>query len=415
MASKVPEVRFKGFNGEWEEKSLGTVANLGSSKRIHRDEYVESGIPFFRGSEISKLGKASNLKDILFISEENYAEIKEKYGVPQIGDILITAVGTLANSFLISDETPFYFKDGNLIWLSNIETDSQYLSVYISDGIGKSKILESAAGSNQKALTMVKLQKVMVPVPRPVEQTLIGNFFKKLDERIVIQRQELEALKSTKQGFLQKIFPAEGESVPQLRFPGFSGEWEEKMLGDIGETFSGLSGKSKEDFGHGEAKYITYMNIFSNTIASIDGTEQIEIDDRQNQVEYGDVFFTTSSETPEEVGMSSIWLEKDEAHIYLNSFCIGYRPHIEIMPYYLAFLLRSPSIRKKFIILAQGISRYNISKKRVMDLSIPIPSIEEQTLIGNFFKNLDDTIAQHNQELDALEQTKKAFLQKMFV
>lgn len=182
----------------------------------------------------------------------------------------------------------------------------------------------------------------------------------------------------------------------------------------MGKTFSGLSGKKKEDFGHGNARFVTYMNVFNNTIASPKLLETVELDNKQHKIEFGDVFFTTSSETPEEVGMSSIWLDNLE-NVYLNSFCFGYRTNIEISPYYLAFVLRSPNIRKRFMVLAQGISRYNISKNKVMDISIPIPDIDEQQKIGMVFKQLDSLITLHQRELDDLKVLKKTLLSKMFV
>src|SRR5690554_7731481 len=121
----------------------------------------------------------------------------------------------------------------------------------------------------------------------------------------------------------------EKKNIPEIRFKGFDAEWVEKRLGDIGNTFSGLSGKTKADFGHGNGRYITYMNVFSNPIASKEILESIEVDNTQNEVQFGDVIFTTSSETPEEVGMSSVWLGNRQ-DTYLNSFCFGYRPLIKI-------------------------------------------------------------------------------------
>ena len=137
-------------------------------------------------------------------------------------------------------------------------------------------------------------------------------------------------------------------------------DWEQRKLGEIGQTYTGLSGKTKDDFGHGQARFVTYMNVFSNPISSPEMTEPIEIDPKQNEVEVGDVFFTTSSETPEEVGMSSVLLEK-QGTTYLNSFCFGFRPSEKIDHHYLAYMLRSEAVREKIILLAQGISRYNIS------------------------------------------------------
>jgi len=168
-------------------------------------------------------------------------------------------------------------------------------------------------------------------------------------------------------------------------------------LGECGETFTGLSGKTKDDFGHGDARFVTYMNVFSNPIADKEKVEAVEIDKSQNCVQYGDVFFTTFSETPEEVGMSCVWLENTE-NTYLNSFCFGYRPTINIDPYFMAYVLRSETVRKKIVFLAQGISRYNISKNKVMEIEIPLPSIKEQQLLGKYFDNLDNLITLHQRE-----------------
>ncbi|WP_367304591.1 restriction endonuclease subunit S [Lentilactobacillus parabuchneri] len=200
---------------------------------------------------------------------------------------------------------------------------------------------------------------------------------------------------------------------PQLRFKGFIDPWEQRKLGKMGYTFTGLSGKTKEDFGHGNAKFVTYMNVFSSPVSNSEMVENVEVDSKQHQVEYGDVFFTTSSETPQEVGMSSVWLETAE-NIYLNSFCFGYHPMVEFDPYYLAFMLRSPVIRKKFMLLAQGISRYNISKNKVMEMLVPVPEIVEQQKIGSFFKQLDDTITLHQRKLAKLKELNQGYLQKLF-
>ena len=184
---------------------------------------------------------------------------------------------------------------------------------------------------------------------------------------------------------------------PRCFLGSFDFSWEQRKLGDVGETYTGLSGKTKADFGHGQARFITYMNVFSNPISNPEMTEPIEIDPKQNEVEVGDVFFTTSSETPEEVGMSSVLLEK-RGKIYLNSFCFGFRPTEKIDSYYLAYMLRSESAREKIILLAQGISRYNISKNKVMEIAVSLPSLDEQKLIGQYFRQLDNLITLHQRK-----------------
>ena len=201
--------------------------------------------------------------------------------------------------------------------------------------------------------------------------------------------------------------------IPSIRFRGFEDAWEQRKLGEMGQTYTGLSGKTKDDFGHGQARFVTYMNVFSNPISNPEMTEPIEIDPKQNEVEVGDVFFTTSSETPEEVGMSSILLEK-RGKTYLNSFCFGFRPSEKIDSYYLAYMLRSESTRAKIILLAQGISRYNISKNKVMEIAVSLPSLDEQKMIGQYFSQLDYLITLHQRKFEKLTNVKKSMLEKMF-
>lgn len=253
-----------------------------------------------------------------------------------------------------------------------------------------------------------------IPIPHTEEQEIIGKCLSNLDNLITLHQHECDLLDEFKQTCLQKMFPKKGSNVPEIRFTGFSDDWEHRKLGEMGTTYTGLSGKSKSDFGHGDGNYVTYMNVFLNPVANSKTVEPIEIDMKQNEVKFGDVFFTTSSETPEEVGMSSIWLGNSE-NTYLNSFCFGYRLTERLDPFYLAYMLRSFPIRKRIVLLAQGISRYNVSKNKMMEIRVPVPKLEEQQQIGMYFYNLDCLITLHRHELEELQNIKKTMLEKMFV
>ena len=205
-----------------------------------------------------------------------------------------------------------------------------------------------------------------------------------------------------------------------MRFPEFTEEWKNTSLGKIGKTFNGLTGKSGSDFGQG-FPYITYKSIFDNSKIDISRVEYVEITDierkkeTQNKVQYGDVFFTTSSETPDEVGMSSVLLDEIK-DCYLNSFCFGYRLNSlsKTVPEYMRFYLRSQTIRKKMFVLAQGSTRFNISKSKVMGMSINIPEIEEQRKIANLLTLLDDRIATQNKIIERLETLIKGIRNEIF-
>ena len=206
---------------------------------------------------------------------------------------------------------------------------------------------------------------------------------------------------------------AEKQNTPEIRFEGFTDPWEQRKLGNCGTTYGGLTGKTKEDFGHGNARFIPYTNVFDNPLTDTKRLEAVEIDSSQNQVAYGDAFFTVSSETPDEVGMSSVWLA-DQEDVYLNSFCFGYRQDSTFDPHYLAYMLRSRSVRPNLTLLAQGISRFNISKNKVMELSVPVPSAVEQEQLGQYFTKLDSLITLHQRKYDKLCTVKKSMLDKMF-
>ena len=198
-------------------------------------------------------------------------------------------------------------------------------------------------------------------------------------------------------------------NVPALRFPEFTGEWRRITLGEIGDTFNGLTGKSGSDFGHG-SPYITYKSIFDNAKIDLSRVEYVEITDAerknktQNEVQYGDVFFTTSSETPNEVGMSSVLLDNVK-DCYLNSFCFGYRLKSlkATLPEYMRFYLRQQTIRKKMYVLAQGSTRFNISKGEVMGISVMIPPVEEQNKIAAFLALIEERFATQNKIIEKYE------------
>ncbi len=413
-----PAIRFKGFSEEWKERKFGDVGSVAMCKRIFKEQTSDEGnVPFY------KIGTFGSEPDA-FISRKLFDEYKTKYPYPNKGDILISASGSIGRTveFAGKDE---YFQDSNIVWLKHgNEIDNCFLKILYS-------VVEwSCEGSTIKRLYNDNFLKTEFMLPERAEQQKIGTYFRGLDRLIALQKRKLEKLAGVKKSMLQKMFPParlpdrqarqsgrqaeNAPAVPQIRFKGFTEPWEQRKLGEIGTTYTGLSGKTAEDFGHGEAKFLPYLNIFNNPIADTSFLESIEIDNSQNQIQYGDVFFTTSSETPEEVGMSSVWLGKS-ANIYLNSFCFGFRPTIEFNPYYLGYLLRSDTFRKPITILAQGISRFNISKTKVMEIEIPLPCIAEQQKIGAYFSSLDRLIALHRRKLEKLQNLKKACLEKMFV
>ncbi|MDO4764385.1 MAG: restriction endonuclease subunit S, partial [Flavobacteriaceae bacterium] len=207
--------------------------------------------------------------------------------------------------------------------------------------------------------------------------------------------------------------------LPKLRFPEFkdSGEWEEKKISDLGHTINGLTGKNGEDFGAGKP-YVTYKQVFDNSIIDFKkcGKVQIGKNENQNSLQMGDVLFTTSSETPNEVGFASVLINYPKEETYLNSFCFALRPFdIEkTQPQFFRYLFYSPIYRKSVTAIAQGSTRYNLSKGAFLELQVPIPNPKEQQKIAACLSSLDELISAHSQKLELLKTHKKGLMQNLF-
>ena len=178
-------------------------------------------------------------------------------------------------------------------------------------------------------------------------------------------------------------------------------EW--KKIKDIGDFYGGLSGKSKEDFSDGNAKFVTYMNVFKNEKLNTDISETVKVgkNEKQNKVQYSDVLFTGSSETPDECGMSSVVCHQPKEDVYLNSFCFGLRWKDEGMfnPVFLSHFLRSSRMRKAIARTANGVTRFNVSKKLFANIEIPIIAKEEQKRIGEELDTFTSLISKLDEEI----------------
>lgn len=192
---------------------------------------------------------------------------------------------------------------------------------------------------------------------------------------------------------------------------------EYKKIGEIGVLFGGLTGKSKEDFKNGNAKFITYRNIYSNPSLDLNIKDKVRIldDEKQHIVRYGDILFTGSSETPDECGMSSVVTVQTNEDLYLNSFCFGLRLHNldEFNLHFFKHLLRSDEVRGQIKQTASGVTRYNISKKRFVNICIPVPPIEVQTEIAEILDRFAEYTAELQAELQARQEQYEYYRNKL--
>lgn len=411
----VPKRRFKEYKDAdaWEQRKLSEVCNAFEYGLNAAATTYDGKNKYLRITDIDDSSHRFNYDDLT--SPDTDINLAYNYRLDE-GDILFARTGASVG------KTYLYHHFDGLVYFAGFLIRAKIKPEYNAEFIFQNTLTDEygefiriiSQRSGQPGVNAQEYGEYTFYAPKEAEQRRIGAYFKSLDNLITLHQRKLSKLRDLKSAMLSEMFPQNGQNVPIRRFSGFTDAWEQRKLGEVGNTYTGLSGKTKEDFGHGDGQFITYMNVFGNSVSSSEMIEPVEIDDRQSKVLSGDVLFTTSSETPEEVGMSSVWLENSE-NTYLNSFCFGYRPIIPFDPYYLAYMLRSSSMRKKITYLAQGISRYNISKNKMMDITIPVPTMTEQQQLGDYFRSLDNLITLHQRKVEKLENIKKAYLNELFV
>jgi len=398
-----PKLRFSEFDGEWKIQKLREFATTysGGTPTSSNKSYYKGDIPFIKSGEI-----AANVTSQCVNQEAlNNSSAKRVHK----GDILYALYGATSGQVAIS-KLEGAINQAVLCIRTGINTYFLYSSLINS----KNKILKTYLQGGQGNLSAEIIKELQFAIPNEKEQDKIADFMLDLDEKIAKLDEYVELLKKYKKCITQQIFEKKidfknkkGGSFPQ---------WKEMELSGIGTTYSGLVGKTGADFGSG-FRYITYKQIFDQSKVDIARSAFVRIGDseKQNKVQTGDIFFTISSETPDEVGLSSVLMD-NVADTYLNSFCFGFRPDQRIL--YSAFaqyLFRSRQFRINAIRLAQGSTRYNISKAALMKTFVMIPSIEEQQVIADFLNEIDLKIVSYETILMKTCILKKTLLRQMLI
>ena len=236
---------------KWGKVKVGDCCEVTSSKRIFFSEYVDSGVPFYRSKEIIESSNGQAISEPLFISQEKYDEIKNHFGVPQPGDMLLTSVGTIGVPYIVREKDYFYFKDGNLTWFRNFsdELDSKYLYFWVKSSEGQSVLNNTTSGSSQKALTIASLKGLEIPCPPAPVQKRIVEILAGYDDLIENNQKQIKLLEETAQRLYKEWFI-------DLRFPGHEitpivdgvpEGWNRGILGDIVTETGEKVSKEKRD------------------------------------------------------------------------------------------------------------------------------------------------------------------------
>ena len=396
----VPNLRFPEFQGEWEKcelKELSTEIGDG----IHATPiYDDNGTYYFvNGNNISEHGITITPTTQRVTEAEAY---RNNATILCSETILLSINGTIGNVALYKGEPIMLGKSACYINVSS-KVNRHYIFHYLMMPKCQFYFTSELTGTTIKNLSLKSVRKTKVSLPNMEEQNRIAQLFDAINKRIATQNKIIDKLQSLIKGLNDFLYTQYGGEVLT-------------SFAELGTSYSGLSGKSAQDFGSGKP-FITYLNVYSNNVIKENDFQYVAIkdDEKQNVVKYGDVLFTLSSETPEEVGVGSVYLGKEK--VYLNSFCFGIHiTNTEVaFPPYLSYYVSLTAFRKFIYPYAQGSTRFNLCKADFEKASIKLPTLENQKLIYSILGHIDCKIETERQLLALYNSQKQYLLRQMFI
>ena len=376
----VPNLRFKEFEGEWEMCKFKDVCSTSTGNKNTQDKIDDGIYPFYvRSQTVERINSWT-------FDGEAILTAGDGVGVGKVFHHTYGKIGVHQRVYI----------------LSNFKCDANYLFHFFSSNF-YNRVKRMSAKNSVDSVRKEMITEMPLYLPSEQEQTKIGVLLSLLDERIATQNKIIEKLQSLIKGLNDTLYAQHSDEVVT-------------SFAELGTSYSGLSGKSAQDFGSGKP-FITYLNVYSNNVINENDFQYVTIKDgeKQNIVEYGDVLFTLSSETPNEVGIGSVYLGKEK--VFLNSFCFGIHitnTKVAFSPY-LSYYVSSTAFRKFIYPYAQGSTRFNLCKVDFEKASIKLPTLGHQKRIYSILSHIDCKMETEIQMLNLYNSQKQYLLRQMFI
>lgn len=391
--NKTPKLRFSGYTDDWEQRKLGELGRVQTCKRIFKEQTSEQGdIPFFKNGTIG-------LEPDSYISREVYEEFRRLYPYPEVGDTLISVVGSIGRTaeYTGKDE---YFQDSNVVWL---KTDGSINKKFLKTSYQVIKWLIEGSTIKHLYNDNILRSEIVVPVSQ-IEQAKIAEFFEALDNLITLHQYKLEKLQNMKKSCLQKMFPKDGATVPEIRFSEFQGDWEERTLGSCFD-------ERLESLPDGELLSVTIGSGIKK-FSELDRHDNSNTDkSKYKRVCIGDIAYNSMR----------MWQGASGRSPYEGIVSPAYtivKPIGDIDTQFFAYMFKKKEIIHLFEINSQGLTSdtWNLKYPAFSKIVVRVPrNVEEQSRIARFLLELDELISCTEQEIEITKRMKKGCLQKMFV
>lgn len=397
-----------GVRSEWSVCTIRSITAVPVTDGPHSTpKFLPDGVPFLSVNNI--VDSRIDWRTLRFISKTDDCVFSRKCK-PQRNDILMGKAASVGDVAIVDVDIDFN------IWspLALIRVRAGFNPKFVYFALQSSSVRAQIAlltnASSQGNLGMGDINHLRIALPDPSTQEAIATALSDVDGLIASLDRLIAKKRAIKQAAMQQLLTG------KTRLPGFTGEWVPTSLRNLGRTYGGLTGKAGEDFGHGDAQYVPFLNIMNNVVLDPTYLEAVNVapTERQNEVMQGDLFFNGSSETPEEVGMCAVLLEPLK-RVFVNSFCFGFRlfPGAAVDGLYLAYYLRSAEGRRLMYSLAQGATRHNLSKTALLALKFPLPALDEQRAISAVLSEMDSAIEAAARRRDKAKAIKQGMMQAL--
>jgi type I restriction enzyme S subunit len=417
VENKVPAIRFKGFSGGWEECSVGEITVFHKQGFYTTESYGQSKKYYLlRGTDLANNKVVLNSTPKIDASEKDFRDFKV-----EVGDVLLVRSGSVGTYGIVYENIKGIFGSYLINFRFNqlMVVNEFFGCFYQSDRFHRQlrKIIQQSANTNINA---ENIKSVEIYLSSLLEQTKIGDYFQQLDTLIAQHQQKHDKLLNLKKALLELMFPKQGATVPEIRFKGFSGEWDRRKLLSNFEKIIDFRGRTPKKLGldWSETGYLALsaLNVKNgfidfNTDANFGDQELYDKWMSGNELHKNQVLFTT------EAPMGNVAQIPDGRKYILSQRTIAFEVNPKLIEEnFLAVTLKSPSVQRKFTSLSSGGTAQGVSQKSLASVDVVVPKdTTEQTQIGNLFQQLDTLITQHQAQLKKLGNIKQACLEKMFV
>ena len=407
MANK-PNIRFKGFTDDWEQRKLGELVSFSKGSGYSKGDLKENGTP------IILYGRLYTKYETVISEVDTFVDAKENSVYSKGGEVIVPGSGETAEDISIASVVK---KSGVLLGGDlNIITppkdmDAAFLAISISNGKSHNDMAKMAQGKSVVHLHNSDLAKIDFPYPSYEEQCKISRSFSKIDRLITLHQRKCDETKKLKKFMLQKMFPKNGEKIPEIRFAGFTNDWEQRKVAEI-TKFHKQGFYTTEDYSEKKKYYLlrgtnlTENKLILKDTPKIDATEK---DYQAFKTEVGDFLIVRSGT----VGTYGIVYEDIPA--IFGSYLIDFRFDMEqVTNEFFGYFYQSESFKSQLRQIVQQSANTNINAENIKSTSIMLPIIDEQKKIGDYLAQLDHLITLHQRKCDQLKQIKKYMLQNMF-